>query len=135
MAQALLGVVWAAGGVVVGMSPPLSETGRGASSPAWGWVCAAFGVYVLVSAFRRAADPPPERTSRPRHSSGREPDRRSAILWPLSVCVTVLLSVAGIWGGIASGTVAEVCLGLMAGGFAVAAIPAAVESLRDHHRS
>jgi MFS family permease len=129
-----LGVVWAAGGVVVGLSPPLSETGRGASSPVWGWVFAAYGVYLLVTACRRAADPPPARTARPRHASGREHDRRTAILWPLSVGASVLIAVAGIWGGIASGTVAQVCLGLMAGGFAAAAVPAAVESLRSHHR-
>jgi hypothetical protein len=132
--QALLGAVWAACGVVIGLSPPLSETGRGSSSPFVGWVCAAFGAYVLISGFRRAADPPRDVTTRTRHGSGREPDRRTAWLLPVAWVGMGLAGVGGIWWGVAAHNVTIGAFGVLTASFVLAATPATLESVRSHRR-
>ncbi|WP_422745032.1 hypothetical protein ACN27E_23110 [Mycobacterium sp. WMMD1722] len=132
MAQALLGAVWAVGGVVIGLGPPLSETGRGASSPHAGWAFAAFGVYLLINGFRRAAAPADR--AAPRHGSGREPDRRTAILVPLCTLLVGVAGVGGLWWGIAARDVTIGAFGVLAASFALAAAPVAGQSLRSRRR-
>ncbi|BBZ58758.1 hypothetical protein [Mycolicibacterium monacense] len=129
--QALFGAVWAVGGVVIGLSPPLSETGRGASTPVAGWFFAAFGVYLLISGFRRTADPPRDPTRRPRHASGREPDRRTAVVVPLSIVITALAGFGSIWWGFTSGNVALLWLGVLGASIIVFGAPIIVGMVRD----
>jgi uncharacterized membrane protein YfcA len=130
IAQALLGAVWTACGVVIGMSPPLSETGRGASSPQFGWLLAAFGVYIVVSGFRRGAEPPADRAAGPRHGSGREPDRRTAILLPVCGLGAGLSGVAGLWWSVVSHNVTFGAFSVATVALGVAGAPAVIDSLR-----
>jgi hypothetical protein len=131
IAQALLGAVWVVGGVAIGLGPPLSETGRGASSPGAGWMFAAFGVYLLVAGFRRSVDPPVDKKRRPRHATGRAPDRLTAIGQPLALAVSGLAGFGGIWWGIAGGNVTLVWFGVLMASFVVAGFPAFLDTLRE----
>ncbi|KUI26599.1 hypothetical protein [Mycobacterium sp. GA-2829] len=131
IAQTLMGVVWAIGGVGIGLGPPLSETGRGASSPAVGWLAAAAGVWMIVAGFRRAVGPPADRNRRAKHASGRAPDWRTKVGQPLSVVGCALAGFGGIWWGIASGHITIFWFGLLLASFVVAAFPAVVEVFRE----
>ena len=131
IAQAAVGVVWTACGVVIGLSPPLSDSGKGAASPFAGWVIVAFGIFLIVNGFRRAADPP---TGQPRHSSGREVDRRNEIRFPLLAAAVFAMGVGVIWWGVASGRVALMCLGIVCGSIGVMTAPHAVDALRGRLR-
>lgn len=130
-AQAVLGVVWTVCGVVIGLSPPLSDSGKGAASPFAGWLAVALGIFLIVNGFRRATDSSP---GEPRHSSGREADRSSEIRLPLLVGTMVLIgSGLGVWG-FASGRAAVVCLGIICASFGVVLAPEAVRAIRARLR-
>lgn len=138
IAQALLGVVWAAGGVAIALGPPLSETGRGASSPGAGWVFAAAGVYLIVAGFRRAADgspgSPAAKNRRPRHATGRPPDRLTAIGQPLAIALCTAAGFGGIWWGLVAGNRTLVCFGVLMAAVVVAGFPAFADALRESRR-
>lgn len=129
--QALLGVVWTVCGVVIGLSPPLSDHGKGAASPFAGWLVAAYGIYLIVSGFRRAADPP---AGNPRHGNGREADRRSEVLLPLLAGAIFVSGAAVIAWGFSSGRAALVCFGIWFASIAVMAAPHAVAALQSRLR-
>jgi hypothetical protein len=131
IAQAALGVVWTVCGVVIGLSPPLSETGRGAASPFVGWLVVGLGIVLVVSGFRRAGDPP---SGTAKHSSGREADRRNEIRLPLAVVICAVIGAGCMWWGLASERAAIVCFGVISGSFGVVAAPHAVEALRGRLR-
>jgi len=131
IAQALFGVVWTVSGVAIGLGPPLSETGRGASSPAVGWMVAAFGVYQIVAGFRRSVDPPADRSRQPKHGSGRAPDRRTAIGLPVAFAGCALAGFGGIWWGIASGHRTIVWFGVVMASLVVAGYPMLFDLLRN----
>lgn len=131
IAQTLLGAVWVVGGIAIGLGPPLSETGRGASSPGAGWMFAAFGVYLLVAGIRRSVDPPADKNHRPRHATGRAPNRLTAIGQPVAFVVSGLAGFGGIWWGIVGGNVTLAWFGALMASFSVAAFPAFVDVLRE----
>ncbi|BCI55031.1 hypothetical protein NIIDNTM18_43090 [Mycolicibacterium litorale] len=133
-AQAVFGVVWTVCGVAIGLGPPLSETGRGASSPAVGWALVAFGVYQIVAAFRRSADPPTGDGRPPRHASGRAPDRRTAIGMPLAAVGCGLAGAGGIWWGLASGRLTIMWFGVAMLSVVAAAYPALIDLVRSRRR-
>lgn len=128
--QALLGVLWTVSGTAIGLGPPLSETGRGASSPAVGWMLAAFGAYQIVAGFRRSVDPPADRSRQPRHGSGRAPDLRTAILMPVVYTGCALAGFGGIWWGIASGHRTVTWFGVVMASLVAAAYPMLFDTVR-----
>ncbi|WP_193044045.1 hypothetical protein [Mycolicibacterium baixiangningiae] len=134
IAQALFGVVWTVSGVAIGLGPPLSETGRGASSPAAGWVLVAFGVYQIVAGFRRSVDPPEDGSRRAKHGSGRAPDRRTAILMPVVSTGCALAGFGGIWWGIAAGHPTIMWFGVVMASLVAAGYPMLLETLRNRVR-
>lgn len=119
--------MWTVCGVVIGLSPPLSDSGKGAASPVAGWLAVALGIFLIVNGFRRAADPPP---NAPRHSSGREADRGSEIRLPLLVGAMVLMGTGVAAWGLASGRAAVVCLGIICASFGAVLAPEAVRAMR-----
>jgi hypothetical protein len=129
--QTLLGVVWAIGGVAIGLGPPLSETGRGASSPAAGWMFAASGVWLIVAGCRRAVDPPVDKNRRARHGTGRAPDWLTKIGQPLAFVVCGIAGLGGIWWGFASGHVTLVWFGVLMASFVVAGLRTVREVFRE----
>ncbi|KUI29059.1 hypothetical protein AU195_19700 [Mycobacterium sp. IS-1496] len=134
IAQALFGVVWTVSGIAIGLGPPLSETGRGASSPAAGWLVAAFGVYQIVAGFRRSVNPPVDPGRRPTHRSGRAPDRWTSIGLPLSFAVCAFAGFGGIWWGIASGHRTIMWFGVVFAGLVLAAYPMFFDTVRGRLR-
>ncbi|BBY19741.1 hypothetical protein [Mycolicibacterium litorale] len=134
IAQALFGVVWTVSGVAIGLGPPLSETGRGASSPLVGWALTAFGVYQIVLAFRRSVDPPGEPDRRPAHASGRAPDRRTAIGIPVAFALCAAAGAGGIWWGIAAGRPTVMWFGVAMFSMVIAAYPSFVDMVRHRLR-
>ncbi|MDX1882180.1 hypothetical protein [Mycolicibacterium sp. 120270] len=130
-AQAALGVVWTVCGVVIGLSPPLSDSGRGAVSPFAGWLVVAFGIFLIVNGFRRAADPP---SGKPRHSTGREIDRGSEIRLPLLVAAFCVAGAGIVAWGFASDRAALVCVGIVCASVGAVLVPEAVQALRTRLR-
>ena len=124
-------MVWTVCGVVIGLSRPLSDSGRGAASPFVGWLIVAFGIYLIVSGFRRAADPP---GGEPRHSSGRWADPRDAMRFPLAFAMLFAVGAGFVWWGVASGRAVLVCLGIVCGSLCVFGVPEGVQALRSRLR-
>ncbi|MGE2713934.1 hypothetical protein ACQI4L_07750 [Mycolicibacterium litorale] len=132
--QALLGVVWTVSGVAIGLGPPLSETGRGASSPAMGWVLVAFGAYQIVAGFRRSVDPRADPKRRPRHASGRAPDRRTAIGMPVAAVGCASAGAGGVWWGIAADHPTIMWFGVAMLTLVLGTYPALIDLVRDRPR-
>lgn len=131
IAQTLMGVVWAVGGVGIGLGPPLSETGRGASSPAAGWLFAVVGAYLIIAGCRRAVDPSVDENRRSRHASGRAPDWLTKIGQPLSIVGCALAGFGGMWWGIAVGHITIFWFGALLASSVVAALPAILAVFRE----
>ena len=113
-------MLWTVCGVVIGLSPPLSDSGKGAASPFAGWLVVAFGIFLIINGYRRAADPSP---AEPRHSSGREVDRRNEIRFPLLAAALIAVGAGVVWWGIASGRAALVWVGIVCGSIGVMTAP------------
>src|SRR5262249_3456585 len=128
IAQAVLGVVWTVCGVVIGLSPPLSDSGKGAASPFVGWLVVAYGIFLIINGFRRAADPP---TGAPGLARGGEAARRSELLFPLlAAAIFAMGAGVAVWG-VVSGRAALACVGIVSASIGVMTAPHALAALRS----
>lgn len=128
IAQAVLGAIWAVCGVVIGVSPPLSETGRGRSSPVLGWLIVAVAVFLIVSAFRRAADPAGEH---PAHLRARRAVANRPVKTLLALAICLLMGVGSVWWGMSGHVPAQVAIGAIALTTCGYAAPLTLDMLRD----
>jgi hypothetical protein len=124
-AVVLAGVVWVVCGAVIGVSPPLSETGRGSGSPFVGWLVCGFGVFVVVSGVRNRSI-----SGRPRHSRGREASRANELRLFGAAAITTVGGVGSVWWGIASGGAAHTAFGVIALSMVVLIAPHLLDAVR-----
>ncbi len=116
-------MLWLVLGVVIGMSEPLSETGRGRSSPIIGWLVAVAAVGMVIALVREAKAPVPPVRGPGRHA--RDPraySGREAALLIGAILGSLLFGIWLIWHGRIEDSTAAVAFGVFALSLAVGGV-------------